>query len=200
MSKHFNNQDDCGHHDEPEYRCGKDRNSIEHAFQHVENRTILDMITGGAGIGRRAARWTVVKVLQSRRVQKPSWNRFFYTHGGHGIRKVGLTESQGARSDLLCEPQVSAPGPRSLQLDRTAVLSGARCRCPDLPVVPRVGVQTYLSCGLNRVNGLVRFNAATGCCSMPRGITPSMKPLSRAGPGGKGGMRGYVLLVGCPVA
>ena len=35
-------------------------------------------------------------------------------------------------------------------------LSGARCRCPDLPVVPRVGVQTYLSCGLNRVNGLVR--------------------------------------------
>ena len=25
------------------------------------------------------------------------------------------------------------------------VLSGARCRCPDLPVVARVGVQTYLS-------------------------------------------------------
>ena len=37
-----------------------------------------------------------------------------------------------------------------------AVLSGARCRCPGLLVVPRVGVQTYLSCGLNRVNGLVR--------------------------------------------
>src|SRR5437879_1007878 len=33
-----------------------------------------------------------------------------------------------------------------------AVLSGARCRCPGLLVVPRVGVQTYLSCGLNRVN------------------------------------------------
>jgi hypothetical protein len=28
--------------------------------------------------------------------------------------------------------------------------SGARCGCPDLAVVPRVGVQTYLSCGLNR--------------------------------------------------
>jgi hypothetical protein len=46
------------------------------------------------------------------------------------------------------------PAPRNLRLDRT--LSGARCRCPDLPVVPRVGVQTYLSSGSNRVNGLVR--------------------------------------------
>jgi hypothetical protein len=70
------------------------------------------------------------------------------------IRKVSLDTSLSGRPELHCEAQLSAPAPRSHHLDRTpAVLSGARCRCPDLPVVPRVGVQTYLSCGLNRVNG-----------------------------------------------
>jgi hypothetical protein len=119
--------------------------------------------------------------------------------GSHGIRHFKLDAWRSGRPTPLGEAPASGLGAVTLNRTRQSSMSfPGQGVGVQIPVVPRVGVQTYLSCGLNRVNGLVRsgFHAQDAASDEPcrpleaehgPGVVPlptkRIRAYERSGPG-----------------
>ena len=119
-------------------------------FGYVAVFLALIVYLGGGMLGSYSGRTGAMlrdAVTWQGRSRKPltlgqaQWSPEVQTESGH----------QSART--------SRPTPRP-PAQRAVLSQPPAGRDTDLPVVPRVGVQTYLSCGLNRVNGLVRSGSS----------------------------------------